>query len=319
MLFKNYLNILPAYQYPLLLKTSTEASRVIPIDATWFMPNDPRNGFNEFQKERIPNSVFFDLDKYVDKQSSYPHMLPQKDVFIESMLTLGISQNDQLVIYDKGNNFSSPRAAWTFGFFNYPYISILDNYNTYKQTKPSSDFLIDSSPVQTDSPLPSLSNAPPSPDAKTQSPFSVLSYEQLVNIINDPSLRDSYNIIDARSLGRFTGDDPEPRPGLPSGHVPGAISLSFDQVLNQDKTFKSKDSLTQIFNNLSENYHFNPANKTIVMCGTGVTACILKTALDISKVSQMDILLYDGSWTEYAQRAPQNLIQFGSLQSKSKL
>lgn len=45
------------------------------LDASWHMPASNRNGFEEYKIEHISNSIFFDLDKNSDQNSSLPHML----------------------------------------------------------------------------------------------------------------------------------------------------------------------------------------------------------------------------------------------------
>jgi hypothetical protein len=57
----------------------------IVLDCTWFMPNDPRKPFDEFQKEHIPGARFFDLDAICDLSSSLPHMLPAPEAFAQAM------------------------------------------------------------------------------------------------------------------------------------------------------------------------------------------------------------------------------------------
>lgn len=131
--------------YRVLLSTATPVSRVIPIDATWFMPNVPRDNKAEYQQERIPQLKFFDLDKYVS-QSEYPHMLPSLSVMKQAFDELKLHQNDSLVIYDKLGIFLSPRAAFTFALFGHPKVYLLDNYLSYKQC----EYPLDTNPVKED-------------------------------------------------------------------------------------------------------------------------------------------------------------------------
>lgn len=91
---------------------SAKRSRVIPVDATWYMPNNPKDGKQEFLKqERISNSAFFDLDEISLPGTKYPHTLPTYEKFTQSVRELGIAKDDVLVVYDKSGIFSSPRAA----------------------------------------------------------------------------------------------------------------------------------------------------------------------------------------------------------------
>lgn len=127
-----------------------------------------------------------------------------------------------------------------------------------------------------------------------------------------------YLLIDARSNDRFTGAGEEPRPGLSSGHVPGAVNLPFSKLLDPSKNnqYKSKQEVEQIFQELiGENGDLKDLLKkkyprgVIVMCGTGVTAVILKFAIDFILQLNVPVRVYDGSWTEWASRAPTEYIQ----------
>ncbi|KHC82022.1 thiosulfate/3-mercaptopyruvate sulfurtransferase [Candida albicans SC5314] len=140
---RSFLTTITPSAYRALLSTSNPSKRVIPIDATWYMPNNPKNAKQEFIKERIPNSKFFDLDKYIDPTSPYPHMLPSNiSIMEQAYKDLQLNLNDSIVVYDKLGIFSSPRAAWTFSLFGHPKVYLLDNYLNYKQ----SEYPIDGNP-----------------------------------------------------------------------------------------------------------------------------------------------------------------------------
>jgi thiosulfate/3-mercaptopyruvate sulfurtransferase len=103
-------------------------------------------------------------------------------------------------------------------------------------------------------------------------------------------------ILDARAKGRFDGTAPEPRPGLPSGHMPGAKSVPFNELLNADFTMKDAATLRARFAAAG----VDGAKPIVTSCGTGVTACIL--ALGLKQAGLGDAAIYDGSWTEWAGR-----------------
>ncbi|GMM38118.1 thiosulfate sulfurtransferase [Saccharomycopsis crataegensis] len=274
-----------------LLKTASSESRIVPVDATWYMPNQKKLGFDTFKASRIPNSIFIDIDKIKDEKSSYPHMLPSSDIFKYHVSKLGIRNNDHLVVYDQIGNFSAPRAAWMFEVFRHKNIYLLDNYQSYLKEK----YDIDSSPIDKPSTYPES-------DYEMERTIlnDVVSFEEIYDIVSDPANSSKYHILDARSTGRYKGVDPEPRPGLTSGHAPHVISSPATEVLQPgDKTFLPKEDLIEFFNNRK----VDNSKPIIVMCGTGVTACIIKSALEISGLGEKGIQVYDGSWTEYAQRA----------------
>jgi thiosulfate/3-mercaptopyruvate sulfurtransferase len=101
-------------------------------------------------------------------------------------------------------------------------------------------------------------------------------------------------LIDARSTGRFDGTAPEPRPGLRSGHIPDSFNLPYTEVLADGK-FKSQAELAALFSTLR-----NEERPLVFSCGSGVTACIDLLACELVLPNHKAV--YDGSWTEWAQR-----------------
>ena len=97
-------------------------------------------------------------------------------------------------------------------------------------------------------------------------------------------------IIDARPDGRFFGRDPEPRAGLPSGHIPGSVNLPGSQLITEDGHMKRAADLKRLFK--------DPLAPTVTTCGSGVTAAI--TALALARLGNWDVAVYDGSWTDWA-------------------
>ncbi|KAK9242979.1 Rhodanese-like domain-containing protein [Lipomyces tetrasporus] len=283
--------------------SATSKTPVIPLDATWYLPNAGRNGKEEFLLERIPGARFFDIDEVKDASSPYPHMLPSTEVFNKAMSDLGITREDTLVVYDKQGNFSAPRLLWTLKIFQHPSIFILDNYLLYKKE----GYDIDTkrmSAVEEAIPEQSTYESPGEIEDR------VVTYSDLRQVIVEPLFRKKFNIIDARPYARWTGDAPEPRPGLPSGHLPDSISIPFSEVLEEgSKEFKDPAKLHELF--LAKGV--DPDKPIIAMCGTGVTACVLETALGKSGLLREDkpVMVYDGSWTEWAQRSDDKFIVKG--------
>ncbi|KAI5206367.1 Rhodanese-like protein [Aureobasidium subglaciale] len=275
--------------------------RVIPLCASWFMPNDPqkRTGYEVFKKGHIPNARFFDLDAVADKSSPYPHMLPSAQVFSQAMRKLGIRRDDNIVVYDSAELgiFSAPRVAWTLRVFGHPSIHILNNYKLWVE---------EGFPVEEgeQSDLPE-SQYPESPIDSTK----VAAFEEVKEIAKDYNKegREGVQILDARSLGRWSGVDPEPRAGLSSGHIPGSISIALPELLDPEtKTLLSRDELLDIFRTKG----VDPLKPIISSCGTGVTASVIDAALTEAGFPETNRKVYDGSWTEWAQRvqATENLI-----------
>ncbi|RYP24967.1 hypothetical protein DL765_000195 [Monosporascus sp. GIB2] len=270
--------------------------RVVPLCAAWFLPNDPRKGIDVFRQQRIPRARFFDLDKVIDKHSPYPHMLPSARLFAEAMGELGIRKDDTVVVYDTKELgiFSAPRVAWTLRVFGHPKVHILDNFKVWVEeeypTESGELYSVDCNPY----PIPEMAEE------------KVASFEEVKEAAQEANKEgaEGIQILDARPSGRFTGKDPEPREGLPSGHMPGAINIPFSAVLDPEtKTFLPKDKLKKLF----EEKGVDPSKPVITSCGTGVTAVVLETALEVAGYGSPEKRsVYDGSWTEWAQRVRQS-------------
>ncbi|AQZ15012.1 TUM1 (YOR251C) [Zygosaccharomyces parabailii] len=285
-----------------LLQKET-SRRVVPVDSTWYLPNVNRSGKQEFlNQERIPHAVFFDIDSVKDANSPYPHMVPNLATFNKSMSDLGLQRSDVLVVYDRIGNFSAPRCAWTLSLFGHPSVYLLNNYNLYKRAGCPLDTIKRTAYSEF-----------PQTDYKSDVDLikeKVVSYEDMLQLVQHGELAQHFNVYDARSLGRFDGSVPEPRPGLSSGHVMGVQPLPFEELLEPESDAfpqspeDMKRKLNEVMAKLKISY--NPQLPTIVMCGTGVSACIILTALELAGIR--DVKLYDGSWTEWVMRSDPSLV-----------
>ncbi|KXT13472.1 hypothetical protein AC579_8622 [Pseudocercospora musae] len=277
------------------------APKTIPVCGSWFLPNDPeqRTGYEVFKKAHIPNARFFDLDKISDTSSPYPHMLPSPDVFRDAMRELGIKRDDTVVVYDAAETgiFSGPRVAWTFKVFGHPEVHLLNNFRLWVEQGYPTEEGDQKKFEPTDYPTPELDKS------------KVAAFEEVRQIAWEHNKEGSegVQILDARSEGRWKGTDPEPRPGLSSGHIPGSMSVPVPTLLDPNtKTFLPLEELRKIF----EQKGIDPKKPIISSCGTGVTAAIIDAALNEAGYGEGDRRIYDGSWTEWARRvkASDNLI-----------
>jgi thiosulfate/3-mercaptopyruvate sulfurtransferase len=190
-------------------KLST-APRIIPLCASWFMPNDPkkRTGYQSYLEARIPKAQFFDLDKVKDETSVYPHMLPTPEVFAKAMGELGIRKDDSVVVYDSAELgiFSAPRVAWTLKVFGHDGVHILNNFKLWVDQGYPLEKGENVAPVdKVDYPVPTLDKS------------KVVPFEELKESVSERGKEgaEEVQVLDARSPGRFTGEDPEPREGIP--------------------------------------------------------------------------------------------------------
>ncbi|KAF5368406.1 hypothetical protein D9758_002369 [Tetrapyrgos nigripes] len=292
---------------PLLIRPSElnnllkEKQDVAILDATWFMPNVPRNGYEEFLQKRIPGAHFLDLDKVA---SSHPlglkHMMPSERAFADACESFGIKPSSHVVLYDTHGIFSSPRALFMFRTFGHSNSSVLDGGLPIWESESNS-----------------VENGPPPEAEKAEYPTprldhgSIRDYDQISkNASLDPAVAEL--VLDARSRGRYLGVDPEPRPGLSSGHMPNSVSLPFNVFLEQKtgpgaNTFPVFKAAPDIQKALEDAVGQDRASRIIkgelpvvTSCGSGMTAGILWLGLKLLGAPQTAV--YDESWTGYAMR-----------------
>jgi thiosulfate/3-mercaptopyruvate sulfurtransferase len=235
----------------------------------------------------IPGAVFFDIDKLSDHSTTLPHMLPTPEDFSRSMSALGVGDRMTIVVYEQEGVFSAPRAWWMLRTFGVREVYILDGglRSWVEAGLPTDSGSVDRTPAKF--------NARFNHDA-------VKNFAQLQQMIADHA-----QILDARSSGRFTGSSPEPRPGIRSGHMPGATSLPFTELVEEGR-LKTVEKLRQIF--AAKGMDLNQPITTT--CGSGVTAAVISLALEIADAEH--ISLYDGSWAEYAQH-PEAVVETSQL------
>ncbi|KAF8971575.1 Rhodanese-like domain-containing protein [Flammula alnicola] len=292
------------------LVVKSDSTAVSLLDSTWFMPNSSRNAKQEFLSRRIDGSQFLDLDEVASSHElGLKHMMPGKRAFARACEQLGISPSTHVIIYDSHGVFSSPRALFMFRSFGHEKSSIIDG----------------GLPRWVDEGLPLETAAPsqPKPATYAMPEFkgnAIRSYEQIVsNSQFDPSTNaQSELVLDARPKGRYTGNDPEPRPGLSSGHIPHSFSLTFNLFLQKHKTKDGQEYSTflppaDIKRALDAAVGPAEADKIIrgerpvvASCGSGMTAGVLWLGLQLLGVKRVG--LYDESWTGYAMR-PTSQIQ----------
>ncbi|KAG7794358.1 hypothetical protein KL929_005112 [Ogataea haglerorum] len=232
----------------------------VTIDSTWYFPNDPRKALPEFTRRRLTDkTVFFDIEDISDHSSPFPHMLPLQSQFESQVGKLGIQNDSTLLIYDRSDVYSSCRASWMFEVFGHSLekIYLLD---TFAQ-----------SDISTDQPINSVSQLPESEYKATFDKSKVVLFEELEELVLSDKIGKDYNVVDARSSPRFKGEAPEVRPGLSSGHIKYAINIPFTEILTPDKKFKSASEILE----LASAAGLDQSKPIIVMCGSGVTACVV--------------------------------------------
>lgn len=237
---------------------------------------------SHLQSETIPGARYFDIKgDFSDKSSDLPNTLLAESQFELECQKLGINKTSKIVVFDSKGIYSSPRAWWLFKTMGHDRVAVLDGGLPEWIEK---GYLTESKKVEEYK----LGN------------FKASYQEQLVKNYEDvlENLESkSFTVVDARSQGRFNGTEKEPRAHLKSGSIPDSKNIPYTTVLKNGK-FKSESELKEIFESYAES-----GKDLVFSCGSGITACIIMLASE--KVCEGNKSVFDGSWTEWAER--QNL------------
>lgn len=265
---------------PAWLAERLEAPDIRVIDATWFMPSDPRDAKALYAERRIPGAVFFDIDEIADTESDLPHMLPAPEKFASRMKKRGIGDGTRVVVYDNQGIFSAARVWWTFRVMGHEDVVVLDGgFPAWERA----GYEIETGP----------------PQQRMERHFTPRVRADLVRDLSDMrrAIEDGRTpIFDARPAPRFRGETPEPRAGLKSGHMPGARSVPSGTLVGEDGALKSAEELQRLFDAAGA----DTSKNAVCTCGSGVTAAII--ALALARLGRWDAAIYDGSWAEWGGR-----------------
>jgi thiosulfate/3-mercaptopyruvate sulfurtransferase len=250
------------------------------LDATWYMPGDPRDAHALFETAHIPGAAFFDIDALSDQTSDLPHMLADVDVFGEQVGRLGVSSGDTVVVYDGHGLFSAARAWWNFRVMGHADVFVLDGGLPR--------WIAQGRPVEAGA------AAPKAGAFRTRLDLSLV---RDIDQVRDLLASQAEAVVDVRGAARFEGAAPEPRPGVRSGHMPGARNLPFTEFVDADGGLQSRDAIVAALTRAG----VDPSRRLTATCGTGVTASVL--ALAMARVGLSGAAVYDGSWTEWGGRS----------------
>lgn len=246
------------------------------LDASWYLPDAGRDAKAEYQAAHIPGARFFDIDEIADLRSALPHMAPPPEKFISRLRAMGVGDGHQVVVYDGSGLFSAARVWWTFRLMGKMDVAVLDG--GFPKWRAEGREIEDLPPIIKDRHI-------------TVSRQNHL-VKDVTQVAHAAKLGEA-EIIDARSAARFRGEAAEPRPGLRSGHIPGAKNLPFGQLLNADGTMKAPAGLRAAF----EGAGVDLTKPAITSCGSGVSAAVL--SLGLERIGHRNHALYDGSWAEW--------------------
>ncbi len=251
---------------------------VVVVDASYYLPNQKRDAKAEYLGSHIPGAVFFDINGICDHSTDLPHMLPGPDQFGAAVGNLGIGESDTIVVYDGVGLYSAPRVWWSFLIFGAKNAFVLDGgFPAWKA---------EGRPVEAGE----VKREKRTFKAEMNT-GAVAMHADVQMALTDGSAQ----VVDARSAGRFAGREPEPRPGLRSGHMPGALNVPFAEIVENGRLVD-----TTRIKKAFEKGKVDLDKPVITTCGSGVTAVVL--ALGLDALSKDLPRIYDGSWSEWASR-----------------
>jgi thiosulfate/3-mercaptopyruvate sulfurtransferase len=249
------------------------------VDASWYLPAQRRNPRAEYEAAHIPGAIFFDQNLVVDPGSDLPHTLPTPEEFARHVGSMGISADDTIIVYDGPGVHSAPRVWWMFRVMGVNQVFLLDGgFDRWKA---------EGRPVTAE-----VTKVAPNVFYADFDATQLALLSDMQEIVN----RRDVQIADARSAGRFAGTDPEPRPGLRPGHMPGAKNVP-SPTLSENGKLLPPDQLKAVL----EDAGLDLSKPIVTSCGSGVTAATITLAL--RSIGHTANKLYDGSWSEWGRRS----------------
>jgi thiosulfate/3-mercaptopyruvate sulfurtransferase len=245
------------------------------IDATLFLPGEPRDARGEYEAGHIPGAVFLDLEEVSDSFNPIPHMFPPEAKFASRMASLGLGDGQRFVVYDNSPLHSAARAWWMLRSFGAHYVALLDGG--------MQKWKAEGRRVESGRPRVRHGHFTARRDSA-----AVVDKAFVASLIGG-----DHELVDARGAARFTGEEAEPRPGMASGHIPGSKNLPQGRLFNADNSWKRGEALRSEFDAAGVDLD----KPLVTTCGSGITACVLLFGARL--LGKADGRLYDGSWSEW--------------------
>jgi thiosulfate/3-mercaptopyruvate sulfurtransferase len=262
------------------LAENLSAADLMVFDASWYLPLEAKDARAEYRRAHIPGARFFDIDEIADPETDLPHMVPSAGRFARLVSALGVSNATRIVFYDQKGLTTAARGWWLMGLFGHDRAFVLDGGLP--------KWVAEGRPIE--------ESEPPAATPGCFIPnFRASRLRGLGDLLQNLETGAEI-VLDARSSARFRAEAPEPRLGVPSGHIPGARNLPYQELLQPDGTLLPRAALRARFRELG----IDGSRPVVTSCGSGVTAAVLTLAMVYAGLPHG--ALYDGSWTEWATR-----------------
>ncbi|MCH9013360.1 MAG: 3-mercaptopyruvate sulfurtransferase [Proteobacteria bacterium] len=272
-----------------------EAPDVRVVDASYYLPHEGLDPRAEYHAHHLPGAVFFDIDEIADTDSPLPHMLPAPEKFSSRVRKLGLGDGLRIVVYDQRGIWSAPRVWWAFRLFGHEDVAVLDGGLP--------KWLSEGRPV---------AEGPVQAEARhfTARMNTLMVRDKAQLLANLESRREQ--VLDARAAGRFTGEQPEPRPGMRGGHIPGSLSLPFANLVDPEtQTMLAPEALEARFLAVG----LDLSRPVVTTCGSGITAGVLAFGLHL--LGHRRTAVYDGSWAEWGLPDGDTPVETGPARAES--
>ena len=263
---------------PQWLAAHLEDPHVVPVEASFYLPDQGTDADALFREGHVPGATRFDVDAVADHSIDLPHMLPDAETFARMVGALGIGDGDTVVIYDATDLLGGARAWWMFQHYGGRDVRLLEGGWRAWQ---GSDLPVEQGESR-----------------REPRTFSARTVTRKVAAAADVhrSVEAGAQIVDARAAARFAGSVPEPRPGLRSGHIPGARNLPWRDIVDRNGLLRTPEEIAGAFRQAG----IDVERPLIASCGSGVSAAVL--LLGLEQLGVRDGVLYDGSWSEWGAR-----------------
>lgn len=213
---------------------------------------------------------------FSDHNNNSPHTMLSAKAFELAARAIGVNNDSVIVAYDDLGLFSAARIWWMFKAMGHKNVYVLNGgLPQWLKLQLPTARADDSTQLQQGNFI-----------AKRQTQL-FCDKDQVLKAIDDNAV----TILDARSAERYSGMVAEPRAGVRKGHIPGSVNLPYSNLLDNG-LFKSNSEVSQLLLT-----HASKDKQLVMSCGSGVTACILALAAEISGFESVSV--YDGSWSEW--------------------